>query len=385
VVTELQLEPLPEAMEAKAALEAWASVDRSAWTPAARSADLIEMLETWARFDAVLLQEMGEWDRDKCWAEDHALSAASWLVHRVPVTKAKAMVLVRTARLTAQHETTVKALDAGDISSAHAEIIARAIRHREQLYPESEDVILDAARVLRPDDFKAAMQFWRGCADAVADTKEALDDVEGNYLDIAKTFRSVGHLEGRLDPISTAALLAKLDKLEPPDPPDALVRRSTAQRRADALMRLVYGERPPEVNIDVLVDVDTLAGRPSADLTFGCCEIQGFGSVSPALVRTLACDAAIGRVLMRGKSEILDLGRRTRLITPPQRRALQIRDRTCSEEGCDLPGIYCDGHHIVHWLQHGPTDLENLEFRCRRHHVLQHLRDLLAATEARRE
>src|SRR6185369_1730864 len=103
-MTELQLEPLPEAMEAKAALEAWASVDRSAWTPAARSADFIEMLETWARFDAVLLQEMGEWDRDKCWAEDHALSAASWLVHRVPVTKAKAMVLVRTARLTAQHE-----------------------------------------------------------------------------------------------------------------------------------------------------------------------------------------------------------------------------------------------------------------------------------------
>ena len=88
---------------------------------------------------------------------------------------------------------------------------------------------------------------------------------------------------------------------------------------------------------------------------------------------------------MRGKSEVLDLGRRTRLITPAQRRALRIRDRTCVEPGCNLPGSYCDGHHIVHWIQHGNTDLDNLEFRCRRHHVLQHLRDLLAAAEKRRE
>jgi hypothetical protein len=150
-------------------------------------------------------------------------------------------------------------------------------------------------------------------------------------------------------------------------------------------MRLVHGEKPPEITIDVLVDVDTLAGRPSPDLTFGCCEIQGLGTISPALARVLACDAAIGRVLVRGKSEILDLGRRTRLITPAQRRALQIRDRTCSEDGCDLAGTYCDGHHIVHWLQHGPTDLANLEFKCRRHHVLQHLRDLVATATAQRE
>jgi hypothetical protein len=369
----------------RAAVEAAAAVDRSQWSRAERSAALIELLETQEQLAALILQEAGEWDRDKCWADDHALSPASWLTHRVPITKSDAMVLVRTARHVAKHETTAKALDAGDISAAHAHIIARAVRHREKFYPESEDVILDAARALRPDDFKAAMQHWRACADAVADTKDTLNDLDGNYVDVTRTFRNVGHLEGRLDPISTAALLAKLDHLEPPDPPDALVRRTVAQRRAAALMRLVHGDKPPEVSIDVLVDVDTLAGRPATDLTFGCCEIQGFGPISPALARTLACDAAIGRVLMRGKSEVLDLGRRTRLITPAQRRALQIRDRTCSEDGCDLPGTFCDGHHIVHWLQHGNTDLINLEFRCRRHHVLQHLRDLEDAMTTCRE
>jgi hypothetical protein len=376
---------LSAALRAKAALEAWAAVDRSGWSAAARSAELIEMLEARERFDAMVVETTAEWDRAKCWAEDHALSAASWLTYRVPVTKTEAMVLVRTARLTAEHEMTGKALDAGDISVSHAQIIGRAIRHREKFYPESEDVILDAARNLQPDDFKAAMAHWRACADAVADTKDTLDDIEGNYFDVSHTFRNVGHLGGRLDPVSTAELLATLDKLEPPDPVDAPVRRTAAKRRAAALMRLVRGDKPPEVTIDVIVDVDTLAGRPAPDLTVGCCEIQGFGTISPALARVLACDAAIGRVLMRGKSEVLDLGRRTRLITPPQRRALQIRDRVCSEEGCDLPGVYCDGHHIVHWLQHGPTDLENLQFRCRRHHVLQHLRDLEDATAVRRE
>jgi len=368
----------------RAEIDRLSAVDRSGWSAAARSAELLELLENRERYDALVVQVTGEWDRDKCWAEDNALSAPSWITYRVPVTKTDAMVMVRTARHVAKYETTAKALDSGDISAAHAEIIARAVHHREKFYPESEDVVLDAARALRPDDFKAAMQHWRACTDAFADTEDTLNDLEGNYFDVSRTFRNVGHLEGRLDPVSTAALLAKLDKLEPPDPVDAPVRRDIGQRRADALMRLVHGEKPPDVNIDILVDVDTLAGRPSPDLTFGCCEIQGFGSISPALARVLACDAAIGRVLMRGKSEVLDLGRRTRLITPAQRRALQIRDRTCSEDGCDLPGIYCDGHHIVHWLQHGPTDMENLQFRCRRHHVLQHLRDL-EATHAQRE
>jgi hypothetical protein len=367
------------------AIEIAAGMDRSGWSAAARSAELIEILEARERLDALAVQVTGAWDRDKCWAEDHALSAASWIGHRVPITRPEAMALVRTARHVTQHEATAKALDAGDVSSAHARVIARAVRHRERFYPESEDVILDAARQLAPDDLKVAMAHWRACADTVADTKDALDDLEGNYLDIARTFRNVGHLDGRFDPVSTAELLAKLDQLEPPDPGDAPVRRNIAQRRADALMRLVHGDKAPEVHLDVLVDVDTLAGRPSRDLTFGCCEIQGFGAISPALARVLACDAAIGRVLMRGKSEILDLGRRTRLISPAQRRALQIRDRQCCEEGCDLPGIYCDGHHIVHWMQDGETNLVNLEFRCRRHRVLQHLRDLDGATETRRE
>jgi HNH endonuclease len=77
-------------------------------------------------------------------------------------------------------------------------------------------------------------------------------------------------------------------------------------------------------------------------------------------------------VLMAGRSEVLDLGRSTRLVTPALRRALELRDRGCCGPGCDRPPEWCDAHHLVHWAQGGETNLDNLVLLCRRHHVLLH-------------
>ena len=364
-------------------IEAAAGVDSSGWSASARSAELVSLLEDQERLAALIQRKVGEWDRDQCWAADDALSPVSWLLHRAPMTRQNAMVLVRTARHVVAHEATTKALDAGDISAAHTTIIGRAVRHRESLYPEHEDVILDAARALAPTAFRDAMQHWQACADDALDRGRARGDLDGNYLDLTTTFGGVGHVEGRLDPLSIATLKKVLDEMEPPDPKDAGIRRNLSQRRADALMRLASGDKAPEVSVDAIVDLDTLAGRMPTDLATATCELDGVGFVSPALMSLYLCDCAIGRVLMRGKSEVLDLGRRTRLITPSLRRALRARDRTCVEPGCTLPAQYCDGHHIVHWTQHGETNLPNLQLRCRRHHLRQHQRDLHAAMRRR--
>jgi hypothetical protein len=367
------------------AIEARASVDRSGWSAAERSARLLEILAAQERLAAIAQQEVGEWDRDQAWALDDALSPVSWLLHRTPMTRQDAMALVRTARHVVAHEATAKALDAGDIAPAHTTIIGRAVRHRESLYAEHEDVILEAARTLPPTAFRDAMQHWAACADDVLGRGVAEGELDGNYLDLATTFGGVGHLEGRLDPLSLATLKKVLDEMEPPDPKDAPIRRNISQRRADALMRLAGGDKAPEVDVDAIVDVDTMAGRMPTDLTTASCELEGIGFISPALMSLYLCDCSIGRVLMQGKSEVLDLGRRTRLITPALRRALQARDRTCVEPGCTLPGTYCDGHHKIHWTQHGETNLPNLELRCRRHHLRQHQRDLATARTHRRE
>src|SRR5688572_28668442 len=113
-----------------AAIEAEAAIDRSEWSAANRSAHVLELLQAQERLAALVQQEVGEWDRDQCWAGDDALSPVSWLVHRVAMTHTDETVLVRTARHVAQHDATAKALEAGDISAAHTTIIGRAVRHR---------------------------------------------------------------------------------------------------------------------------------------------------------------------------------------------------------------------------------------------------------------
>ena len=58
----------------------------------------------------------------------------------------------------------------------------------------------------------------------------------------------------------------------------------------------------------------------------------------------LACQANTpGR--LGGKGEVLDLGRTTRLFTPAQRKALELRHQQCTTEGCDIPATWCEAHH----------------------------------------
>jgi hypothetical protein len=86
----------------------------------------------------------------------------------------------------------------------------------------------------------------------------------------------------------------------------------------------------------------------------------------------LTCDAMVQSIVMAGASEVLDLGRSTRVVSPAQRRSLVVRDRGCVFPGCDRPPGWCDAHHVRHWVKGGPTDLCNLVLLCRHHHVLCH-------------
>ena len=69
--------------------------------------------------------------------------------------------------------------------------------------------------------------------------------------------------------------------------------------------------------------------------------------------------------------EPLSIGRRSRSIPPPMRRALKIRDKGCHFPGCTNTR-FVDGHHIEHWADGGETSLDNLVLLCRHHHHLVH-------------
>jgi hypothetical protein len=157
-----------------------------------------------------------------------------------------------------------------------------------------------------------------------------------------------------------------------PDPTDV---RSAGQRRVDALVEVCRlacacgelpdngGDRPQVV---VTIDYDKLRQQ------VGAATFDDGAQLSPAVARRIACDAGIIPAVLGTASQTLDLGRQSRLATGPLRRALVLRDRGCAFPGCDRPPRWCQGHHIRHWSNGGPTDLTNLVLLCGYHHRLIH-------------
>ena len=70
--------------------------------------------------------------------------------------------------------------------------------------------------------------------------------------------------------------------------------------------------------------------------------------------------------VLAGPSEVLDVGRTQRLVTPGIRAALELRDGGCIFPGCDKPPHACHAHHhpIVE-PGHDPTaDRWQFDFRA---------------------
>ncbi|MDO9519918.1 MAG: DUF222 domain-containing protein [Pseudohongiella sp.] len=101
------------------------------------------------------------------------------------------------------------------------------------------------------------------------------------------------------------------------------------------------------------------------------CSIEHGPFLSPASARRLACDTALLTVLEDSHGNVLNVGRKTRTVSPALRRALTIRDHCCRFPGC-TESRFVDAHHIHHWCDGGETKLENLVLLCRRHHRLVH-------------
>ena len=92
--------------------------------------------------------------------------------------------------------------------------------------------------------------------------------------------------------------------------------------------------------------------------------------VGQETARRIACDASTITMRRGAEGDVLDVGRRTRTVSPALRRALAARDGQCRFPGC--AARRCDAHHVRHWADGGETALSNLVLLCRRHHRAVH-------------
>jgi hypothetical protein len=273
---------------------------------------------------------------------------------------------------------TAAAAAEGALSSMNIDAIIEALR----LIPaedrdEYEPILVDLARMAGPTQVRQAGQ------DVVArldpdGTKP--DDSEPSTPQREASLRKKRNgrwkLEAEFDDETAARAEALLDTHSQlrtgDDGPDT---RGIAERKGDALsdifdLALNCPDQPTQAGEHVHVMVTTSLENLKTGI--GKATLGDTSEMSAQDARLHACDCMLIPAVLRGKSEPLDLGRLRRLISVGHRRALYIRDRGCAFPGCNRPPKHCQGHHIRHWADGGPTDLGNLVLLCAHHHRLMH-------------
>jgi hypothetical protein len=333
-------------------------------------------------------RRLAEIQRRRTWQRDGYVSTVAWVGHRFRTSFGVAMRRVREASSLQEMPPTREALGEGKISPCAVRVLVGAREAHPEEFAAHERTLLDAAKALSARGLRRAVAYWRQALDG----PKALESAEWRWaarsLYASPTLEGMVRVDGALDPETgqtlITALRAVVDSETGPIDEDP---RTSAQRRADALGEIcrqwldrtprpeVGGERP---HIALTVGLDALKGRCAAPSEF-----DDVGPVHPEIVRRWACDASISRVIMRGRSEPLDIGRRTAVVPAALRRAVVLRDEHCRFPGCDRPHSWCDAHHIVHWADGGRTALSNLVLLCRRHHRMVHERFRLSMEAGR--
>ncbi|WP_239021775.1 HNH endonuclease signature motif containing protein [Nocardioides jishulii] len=344
-------------------------------------------------------------------------SIATWLAHHGHVRRGDAAADLRLATaLDRQRLTLARAVREGQVSIAQARVIAAAV---DELPSRVGADVIEAAEVrlveLAADhDPTDLARLGRRILEVV--DPDRFEDEEARRLAEAEKhaqerqrlrIRALGDGTSRISaivPDATAARLATyLHAFTNPRLADGAVRSNAAQddtgndrdadeqtgfgvqvshprRMAEAFAQLLEALDPKRLpihggdatNVTVTITLDALRdGIGTATLDNGV-PGDGFDTLTAAQARRLACNAKIIPAVLGTDSEVLDLGRASRLFSKAQRRALALRDQTCRAEGCDIPGTWSEAHHLVPWSQGGATDLDNAALLCSHHHHRAH-------------
>jgi hypothetical protein len=106
------------------------------------------------------------------------------------------------------------------------------------------------------------------------------------------------------------------------------------------------------------------------DVTDGSATTTDGWRIPMALADLLLCDGIVQPV-WESDGVPFSVGRSQRIVPDRTRRIIERRDRGCRVPGCTADR-FVEIHHVVHWLDGGPTDTWNLVCLCPRHHKLHH-------------
>lgn len=264
----------------------------------------------------------------------------------------------------------------GRLSTDQANHVFSAAEAVPDAYPDAEERLVGIVEGLDAADTAKAVAYWRQAMEGPGELDSETQQARRG-LHLSQTSGGMRRVDGWLTPTAGAALEAALDANTPPRRDHDV--RTPRQRRHDALENLcrdwldngatptIGGEKPHIVLHADLASLQGLAG--------GLHETEDGDIVDVDTLRTVACDASVTRIILGADSEILDIGRKTRVWTIAQRRAITARDRHCQGSGCRAKPRHCDIHHETHWADGGTTTVDKGKLYCRPCHIREHAKE----------
>jgi hypothetical protein len=340
--------------------------------PVAR--DIEELLAQQDRLDAMVSEALGAFDAGGGWAEDGSLSLSAWLVAHARRSRKEAYREALISKRLAQLPATAAAWAQGALSSSQvAAVVANVSAEHASLYAAHEDELTPVLATLSVRDTAAAMRSWRLHAEATGDGPEP--PCRPSEFHLPETLDGRRELSGHLCVEDGAVVEAAIAAASPDFDPAEVPLPSAAQRRAAALVDVcrwfldncasVSSGSRCRPHVSVVVGLKELASGGPGQLANGT-------PVPGRSIEWLSCDSELHRIVMSGRSTVLDYGSSARTVSPALRAALVVRDRHCRHPGCERPPSWCEAHHVVHFSKGGPTRLDNLVLACTRHHHLWH-------------
>lgn len=345
--------------------------------------------------DATEHHALAELDRRRHTDLRRGASTSKWLAReaRLPVGVARGrLALARRLADDAALAPVAGALDGGRIGSDHARVFAGAVNERnaDALAPVLDDLI-EASQAMVFDVWKAHVEHLADMADPDG-SHDPDKDLLANRLTLSPStdFLLVrGELVGEHAICVADVLNAVADELfhqfsKDTEVTDGALRvppRSTLMALAleevcrRALATDASSTRKPRIEATLTIHASQNGDHISADqLDIWALHHRVLGPIPVGRVPAFLCDATFHAVVLDSLGLPRDLGRGHRHPTPEQRRALLARDGCCVFPGCDAHVGWLDAHHLRHWGDDGPTDLDNLVMLCRRHHRVAHRR-----------
>ena len=300
-----------------------------------------------------------------------------------------AQLRIDVARTLVNHlPNTCSALATGEISPAHATVIAKetAAAIRDGL-PESAIFEIEQ-RAIAHAEFHTPGQVANQVRTSIARiSPETFEETVARARDTRKV-----SCYTESDGISTiVAILPAADAQIVMNSIESFIRAASAEidsdtttdlrsadmKRADALTSItgaylstaaetVTPHRRP-ISVNVTIDLPTLLG-----LAENPGQLAGYGAIPASVARELAADGKWKRFITDPQTgNLLDYGRQS--YEPPQALIdfLIARDRTCRFPGCRRSAALSDIDHAQSWETGGRTSPDNLGALCRRHHRLK--------------